>query len=157
MLLDNLLEARVVQLGEACKIVDIGNDIAQVFFQQHEILLQGHIGLAGMRLVGSLLICLSNDIVYFLLARPNPLHNLLALDLLESEDLVQFGFQLLDKLLLILLIPWPPLGLRIVFCRFRLVLGVQGVLQTIVVDIVVVPILDEGSFELMTESAIACK
>lgn len=88
MLLDNLLEASIIQLGESGKIVDVGNDIAQVFLQQHEILFKGDIGLTAKRLVGSLLICLSNDIVYFLFARPYPLHNLLALDLLESEDLV---------------------------------------------------------------------
>lgn len=157
MFLDNLLEARVVQLGESCKIVDIGNYVAQVLLQQHEILFQGYIGLAAVRLIGSLLICLRNDIVYFLLARANSFHNLLALDLLESEDLVQFSFQLLDKLLLVLFVPWPSFGLRVISCRFRLVLGVQSVLQAIVVDIVVVPVLDEGSFELVTESAIACK
>lgn len=157
MLLDNLLEASIVQLGETCKIMDVGDDIAQVFLQQHEILFQGYIGLAAMRLVGGLLICLSNDLVDLLFTGAYSLHDLLALDLLESKDLVQFGLQLLDEALLVLVVPWPSLGLRIVSSRIRLVFGVQSILQTIVIDVVVIPILDEGSFELVTESAVACK
>jgi hypothetical protein len=143
MLLDDLLEASVVQLSESCQIVNISNDIAQVLLEQHEILLQGHIGLAAVGLVWGMLICLSYDIVDFLLTSPYSLDNLLALDLLECEDLVQFSFQFLDEALLILFGPWLPLGLGIVVSRFRLVVGVESFLQTFIVDVVVIPILDE--------------
>jgi hypothetical protein len=33
VLLDNLLEAGVVQLGELGEVVNIGNDVAQVFLE----------------------------------------------------------------------------------------------------------------------------
>lgn len=157
MLLDDLLESRVVQLGESCQIVDIGNDIAQVFFEQHEILFQGYIGLAAWCAVWGLLICLRNNIVDFLLTGSNSLDDLLALDLLKCEDFVQFGFQLPDKALLVLVGPWLPLRLGVVPCRLGLVLGVESVLQAFVVDVVVVPILDERGFKLVAEPVFPCQ
>jgi hypothetical protein len=83
MLLDNLLEARVVELGEAGQIVHVGNDVAQVLLQQVESLL----GLFGER---ALLLRARNRIADLLLRRGDAPDNLLALDALERVDLVEF-------------------------------------------------------------------
>lgn len=39
MLLDYLLKARVIELGELGQVMHIGNDITQILFQQLEIIL----------------------------------------------------------------------------------------------------------------------
>jgi len=117
MLLDNLLKASVVQLGESAKIMHIGNDITQILIQQHEVFFQGGIWLPFV------LLCLRNDIVDLLLASLDPLHNLLALHLLECIDLVELSLQLPDEALLIVFSPVFPLGLGILLCRLGNVVG----------------------------------
>ena len=39
MFLDDLLEARVVELGKLGEVVDVGDDVAQVFLEQVKVLL----------------------------------------------------------------------------------------------------------------------
>jgi hypothetical protein len=48
VLLDDLLEARVVQLGELGEIVHIGDDVAQILLEQVKVLLGGVGGLVGV-------------------------------------------------------------------------------------------------------------
>lgn len=37
MLLDDLLEPRIIELGEFCKVMDIGDDVVDVDFQKHKL------------------------------------------------------------------------------------------------------------------------
>ena len=154
MLLDDLLETSVVELCEASEVMNIGDDVAQIFLQQHEVLFQGHIVLSTARRVWRLLVLvrLSNDIVDLSFTGLYSLDNFLALDLLKGEHLVQFSLQLLHEALLIFLSPCLSLWLRVVFGGLRDMVGLEGVLQAIIVDIMVVPVLDQRSFELVTES-----
>lgn len=57
MLLDDLLEARVVELGELGQVMDICDDIAQVLLEQIKVLL------VGIRVLRRRLLCASNGIV----------------------------------------------------------------------------------------------
>jgi len=159
MLLNNLLKASVVQLSEASQIMDIGNDVAQILLQQHKVFLERDIVLSTARLIGSvlMLVCLGNDGVDFCFAGLDPLDNLLTLDLLEGEDLVQLSLELLHEPLLILFRPRLPLRLRIVLGGRGDVVGLEGVLQAIIVDVVVVPILYQRRLELVTEPVCPAK
>jgi hypothetical protein len=75
-----------------------------------------------------------NSLTNFLLAGCNPTHNLLALHLLESEDLVQLLLQLVDEALLIFLVPFL-LGLSAALF--------QALLELVVGDVVIIPIFDQ--------------
>jgi hypothetical protein len=130
MLLDDLLEARVVQLRELGQVVHVGDDVAQVLLQQLEVVLG--------RAVSSIF-CPGDDIVDLLLRRSNAADDLVALDLSEGVDLVQLRLELLDKLLLLFFVPGA--------------VGAQCFFETFVVDVVVHPVLDEGRLELLSESA----
>ena len=130
MLLDDLLEARVVQLGELGQVVHIGDDVAQVLLQQLELVLGRAVGGVG---------CPGHDIVDLLLRGAYAADDLVALDLGEGVDLVQLRLELLDKLLLLFLVPGA--------------VGAQCFFEAFVVDVVVHPVLDQGRPELLSESA----
>jgi len=77
--------------------------------------------------------CPCNCIADLFFAGRNPTDNLLAFYLLEGKDLVQLLLQLVDKALLILLVPF--------------LLGLAGallkaLLELVVGDVVVVPVFD---------------
>ena len=54
MLLDDLLEASIVQLGELGQVVHIGDDVAQILLEQLKVLL-------ARAVTASLAVCLSDD------------------------------------------------------------------------------------------------
>jgi hypothetical protein len=137
MLLDDLLEARVVQLRELGEVVYIGNDVAQILLQQIKVLLDRVAVLAGR-----LLLCASDGIVDFLLRGCYATDDLFALNALEGVDLVELLLQLLDKVLFRLLVPY--------------VVDTQRVFQALIVDVVEDPILVERLLQLLTESARSC-
>lgn len=135
MLLDDLLEARVVQLGELGQIVHVGDDVAQVLLEQLEVFL-------GRRLLArrkSIAVDFAHDIGDLLLGRSDPADDLLGLDFLEGVDLVQLSLELLDEALLRLVVP----GAR---CA-------QRRLQSLIVDVVEDPIAVQRLLELLAESA----
>lgn len=121
MLLDDLLEARVVQLRELGQVVHIGDDVAQVLLQQLEVVLGRAVG----GVVGP-----GHDIMHLLLRRSYAADDLVALDLGEGVDLVQLRLELLDKLLLLFFVPGA--------------VGAQCFFEAFVVDVVVHPVLDQG-------------
>lgn len=82
MLLDNLLETSIVQLGKLGEVVHVGNDVAQVFLEQQEVLLGG-------LLVAILGIKAAQDFADLLLRGLDAADNLLALNLLEGVDLIE--------------------------------------------------------------------
>jgi hypothetical protein len=130
MLLDNLLEARVVELGEACQVMHVGNDVAQILLEQVESL----VGLVGER---ARLLRTGNRIADLLLRRGNAPDNLLALDALERVDLVEFLVEQLQVVLLRGLVPS--------------VVDTQRVLQALVVNVVKDPLLVERLLKLLAE------
>ena len=137
MLLDDLLEARVVELGELGQVVHVGDDVAQVLLEQLEVLL-------GRRLLAraqGVVVDLADDVVDFLLGSSNAADDLLGLDLLEGVDLVQLRLQLLYEALLRLVVP----GAR----------GPQRRLEVLIVDVVEGPVAVQRLLELLAESAIS--
>jgi hypothetical protein len=93
VLLDDLLEARVVQLGKLGEVVDICNDVAQVLLEQIKVLL-GRIAILA-RLLSTV-----DGILDFLLRRCDAPDNLFSFDALEGVDLVELLLELLNKALL---------------------------------------------------------
>jgi hypothetical protein len=70
------------------------------------------------------------------------LDNLLALDLLEGEDLVELALQLLDESVLVVIGPYVLGG------------GSESVFEVVVVDVVPFPFLYQRRLELVTESVV---
>ena len=87
----------------------VGNDITQVFLQQHEILLRGDIreslGICLRRPPRTLLFKPTDNVVNFLFRSLYPSYNFSTLDPLECEDLVELRFEFRDEELLILFGP----------------------------------------------------
>jgi hypothetical protein len=134
VLLDDLLEAGVVQLRELGQIVDVGDDVAQVLFQQVEIFLD-----RVARLAFTVLLYAMDGIADLFLRGCYAPDNFLGLDALEGVDLVELLLQLLDEALLRFLVP--------------VVVHAQGVLEVIVVDVVEDPLSVERLLELLAEPA----
>lgn len=104
MFLDDLLETGIVQLGVLCQVMHIGNNVAEVCFEQGEVLLKAIIRI--VRLVD--LFLLLNDLFNLAFARLYPADYLRTLDLLECEDLIKLGLEQVDKLPLLFLVPLFP-------------------------------------------------
>ena len=135
VLLDDLLKARVVELGELGQVVHVGDDVAQVFLEQLEILL-GRRLLAGVQ---GIVVDLADHVVDLLLGGGNAADDLLGLDLLEGVDLVQLRLQLLYEALLRLVVPGTGRA--------------QGPLEVLIVDVVEGPVAVQRLLELLAESA----
>lgn len=95
-----------------------------------------------------------NHILDLLLAIADPADDLLALDFLKGKDLVQFLLKGLVEPAFILLGPFPARRARVLCSWGSDVVGLELLLELIVVDVVVVPILNERRLELSTEPAI---
>ena len=103
MLLDDLLEAGVVELGIFGQIVYIGNNVTQVSLEQLKVLLKT---LIGFRIRSSIQLFLPiDDLLHFLFTSLDATNNLFALQLLKGEDLVQFSFELSNESRLIVIGP----------------------------------------------------
>jgi hypothetical protein len=142
VLLDDLLEASVVQLRELGQIVYVRNDVREIFFQQEVFVFSRGIRPHALVTVGCL--CPRNSLTDFLLAGCNPTHDLLALHFLESKDLVQLLLQLVDEALLIFLVPFL-LGLSAAL--------LQTLFELVVGDVVIIPIFDQRAAKLLAEPA----
>lgn len=132
MLLDDLLKARVVELGELGQVMHVGDDVAQILLQQVKVLLN-RVALLARRL----LLCTRDGILDLLLRRCYATDDLAALDALEGVDLVELRLQLLDEALLRLLVPD--------------VVDAQGILELLVVDVVEDPLLVHRLLQLLAE------
>lgn len=134
MLLDDLLEPRVVELRKLGQVVHVGDDVAQVFLEQVKVLLDRLAVLARR-----LLLCARDGILDLLLRRCYAADDLAALDALEGVDLVELRLQLLDEALLRLLVPD--------------VVHSQRTLELLVVDVVEDPLLIHRLLQLLAEPA----
>jgi hypothetical protein len=130
MLLDDLLEARVVQLRELGQVVHIGNDLAQILLEDVKVLLEVTTR-SLLRPVDGL-----GDLA---LRRCYAADDLLGLDALEGVDLVELLLELLDEALLRLLVPD--------------VVHAEGILEAIVVDVVEDPLSVLRRLQLLAEPA----
>lgn len=100
MLLDNLLEPGVIELRELCKIMHIGDDIAQILLQELKVLFGRTLARLGSILIhgvrrGTLSprwwsrIKFLHDILDLFLGHFDTADDLAGLDLLESEDFLK--------------------------------------------------------------------
>lgn len=143
MLLDNFLKPSIVQLRELGQIMHIGNNITQILFQKHEVILRRYIVLFRISNISSLcrlrppLIQASNHIIDFLLAGLDPSHYLSRLDPLEGKHLFELPFQFCDEGFLIIFRPESPLWVRMLRGRIVLVRGLESVFEVVVGDVVI--------------------
>ena len=91
VLLDYLLKAGVVELSELGKIVDVGNDVAEVFLEEHKIILGGTLVKVILGLIARLLKSL-NDFKDLFLGSQYSTTDIVAPHMLKGKDLVQLGF-----------------------------------------------------------------
>jgi hypothetical protein len=138
MLLDDLLKARVVELGELGQIVHVGDDVAQVLLQQLKVLFRWAV-VCRIAAVATVTVELAHNLGDLLLRCSYAPYDLLAFDLSEAVHLVQLGLELLHKLLLGRLVPGG--------------VSTERVLEAFVVDVVEHPLLDKGGLELLAEPA----
>lgn len=150
MLLDDLLEARIIQLGEFGQVMYIGDNVTQHLLQQEEILVGRGAGTDTLATVGHA-IQARNDIADIGLAGLDAAHNLLALDLLEVEDLVQLALQQSHKVFLVIVGPRFAVGFGVVGGGLGHEIGLEGFLQVIVGNVVPVVLLDHGRAEVFAE------
>lgn len=160
MLLDNLVEASIVDLDELGEVVDIGNNIAQVLLQQHELLL------AGTRLTQAALVKAAYNIFDLTLADLDSPLDLNGLDLLLLVDLFELGLELAHEAALIVFGPFS-LGLGTLALAFlfgmdlyglvvrRLNDGTAGilevVLEAVIVNVVPLVLADDAGPKLLAE------
>lgn len=96
VLLDNFLETGIVQLNILGQVVDIGDNVTQVLLEKQKIAVTGgnnRASTTGIRRLMLRPIQARDDIRDLLLTCLYPAHDLLALHLLEGEDLVQFALE----------------------------------------------------------------
>ena len=86
VLLDDLLKASVVELSILGQIMDVGNDVAEIFLQQLKVLFK--FGLTCLILGVVELLLLVDNLLDLRLAALDPRDDLSTLQLLKGEDLV---------------------------------------------------------------------
>lgn len=149
MLLDNLLEAGVIELGELGYIMHIGNDVAQIFLKQHEILL-GRAIVFGFssnsiqrRLLRSVMIQARQHIADLLFTGLDPAYDLARFDALKGENLVELRFEHGDERLLVFLGPWSSAWMRLLCSGLLLVGSLERILQIVIGDVIVIIVFQE--------------
>lgn len=142
MFLDDLVEAGIVQLNEFGEIVDVRDNITEVFLEKHKLLLAGA-GLVDVALVEAV-----DDIANFSFAdcyAPRDLHGL---HLLLRVDLLELLIQLADEACLVILGP-------LIAAGAGLGRGTSGILElaleAIVVDVVPPVLADDAGSQLLAE------
>lgn len=157
MFLDDLLEAGIVELGELCEIVHVGNDITEVLLEQQIILLAGQILKVRLLLLldgaGVVRLGAFDHVLHLAFGGADAADDILALDMLEGKDLVQLLLELANESLLVLLGPGLARGLRVRAGGLGLVLGLEAGLEIIVGDVGVLVVSDQRCFELVAEPA----
>ncbi len=156
MLLDDLLESGIVQLGELCQVMNVRNDITQVLLQHHKVILSGS-DWCLRSLWGSFGPCWRpriqqlNNILDLLLSDLDPSHDLAGFYLLEGKNFLQFSLQVLHKGLLILLRPFFRWAVGRVSRRVKTRFEMS--LKVVVGDIVEEVIADKAVAQLLAEPA----
>ena len=128
--LDDLLEARVVQLGELGQVMNVGDDIREVFFQEFILHFGWSLSFGSVIVTGGF--GSSNDLVDVFLTGLDAANDFLTLDFLESKDLVEFLLKEVDEMLLVFF--GPGFSFRMSFLNLRRVLeiGPQTLLELVV-------------------------
>ena len=142
MFLDDLLKSCIIELSKFSKIMHVGDDVAQIFLQQHEVILGRHIVLhqrrsSILRRLRASLIQSRDHIIDFFLASFYPSYDLSRFDSLECEDLIKLSLKLGNERFLVIFGPLSPLRLGILFGRFALIGKLESALQIIVGNIIV--------------------
>ena len=138
MLLYDFLKPCVVQLGKFCQVVDIGDYVAQVFFQQQKVFIRwGTICNASgqsihRRSTTGVAIQSPNDIVDFPLTSSYSPDYLSRFNSLKGKDFIKLSLELCNKGFLIVFSPLPPLGFWVFWGRLGYIWGFEGTLQVIV-------------------------
>ena len=161
MFLNDLLKSCVIELCKLCKIVNIGDDVAQVFFQQHEVILCRHIILSQscasiLRRLGASLIQTRNHVVDLFLARFDPSYDLPRFDSLECEDLIKLALQLGNERLLVIFVPLSPLWLGLLLGRFAVERKLESALQIVIGYVIVLIWFEERSLQLPAKTDNEC-
>ena len=158
VLLDNFLEASVIESSKLSQVVYISDDIVYVILEQLEVFLGILIKFflrkipIGRRPALAILPYTTDDIPYFPFRRSYPSDNFLCLDTLKSEDFVEFTLEFAHESLLIILVPWFSFWMGIVRAWLGLVRSLEAVLEIVVGDIIVVIVLYERCPELLTKA-----
>lgn len=137
MLFNDLLEARVIELGEFGQVMNIGDDITENLLQQQEVIVGGRRSgwandarAAIARVVEPL-----NDVEDLSLADLNSLDDFLTLPLLEEVDLFQLAFQQRHEALLIIFGPFPARWFSSIRGGLGDKFGLESFLQLVVCDV----------------------
>lgn len=156
MFLDDLVEASVVELDELGEIMDVGNDIAQVFLQQHELFFTGSL------LSRSSLIQPVDHVADLALTNSDSSRDLHGLNLLLSVHLLELRLELTHEAALVVFGPFSAWGLARACgavvswraCRRRHdrpARVLQVGLETVIVDVVPLVFTDDARPELLAE------
>ena len=142
MFLNDLLEPSVIQLCEFGQVMHIGNDVAEIFLQQHKVIFGRHVVLDQpcISIVGRLrtpLIQPRNYFIDLLLARLNSSYYFPRLDSLKRKNFIQLALKLANERLLVIFVPFSPLRFRALQRRLTLERKLEGVFEFVVRDIVV--------------------
>jgi len=142
VLLDDLVEARVVELDKLGEVVDVGDDIAQVLLEQHKLLL------AGPFLAEAALVEAIDDVLDLALAHGDTAGDLHGLDLLLRVHLFELGLELADEARLVLLGP-------LVAAMVAFLGGAGGILklglEAVVVNVVPLILAYDARSQLLAE------
>ena len=142
VLLNDFLKASVVEPSEFSKIVNIGDHITQVLFEQHKILLGRWLKIVSASILVGLLLAV-DDIVHLFFGGSYSPGDVVALNILEGEDFVELLLELTDKALLVILVPLTAGRTRSFRRGCCLVWSLQTRFQAIVVDIRSLVVTDE--------------
>lgn len=140
VLLDNLVESSVVELDKLSQVVDVGNDVGEVFLQQDEFFL------ARSVVTRATLVEAVDDILDFTLAHSNTTRDLHSLDLLFSVHLVELRLETADEASFVI---FGPLLAAVLLQRARGVLEIF--LQAIVVNVVPLVLADDAGSQLLSK------
>ena len=143
--------------------MDIGNDIAQIFFQQHEILFSGKIFLLVPAVpilrwsFWASLVQSADHIIDLLLACLDTSHNLTRLDALKGEDFVKFSLQFCNKCLFVILGPRPSFWMGLLWSRLRFIWRLEGILEVVIRDIIIIVVFEKRCSQLLAKARSCCQ
>jgi hypothetical protein len=155
MLFNNLLETGIIQLGIFSQIVDVGDDVAQIFLQEQKVAIGGvcmlYTSSPGISILPSRLVQAGDDFGDFFLAGLDAAHDLFALDLLEGEDLIQFALEQGDEVFLVFFGPRLAFWFGVFGGGIGFEGGFEGVFEVVIGDVMPVVSLDQGRSQLVSE------
>jgi hypothetical protein len=153
MLLDDLLEPRVIQLGEFRQVMNIGNNITEHLLKHHKILVGGRRARGSTALATGIgrAIQTGDHIVHLEFGLLDPVDNLLTLALLKQEHLFQLALEQGHKLRFVVLRPFFAGGLGVIGGRLVDEVGLEGFLEIVIRNVERIVLLDHGRTEIFTE------